>query len=138
MFSQFVSDYWVYFLLPLLVGVCLSVVDLRILIAVLMLVFVAVPFIMLLLYFYYMLTDSMVWSVSEKTITLNSDNSITLEFENPKLHSVQLHADKIIRAFSYKQYTLLQVEENRFRFLVIPDEAFDREGDKTLLINCFS
>lgn len=56
-----------------------------------MVLFVVVPFIMILLYFNYMLTNSMVWSISEKTISLTTDGTLVLEFENPKLRTVTVN-----------------------------------------------
>lgn len=129
-FAQFLSEYWVFFLFPLLIGGCLSVFDVRFLIVVLMMVFLAVPFVVMWLYFYYMLTDSMIWSVSDKVIALADDRSMVLDFDNPKLQPVMIKSEAIKRSLTYKRYTLLQVEPNRFRFLVIPDSAFSSDIEK--------
>lgn len=105
-FSHFFSDNWIFFLFPLLVCGCLSVHDIRILIVSLMVLFVVVPFIMILLYFNYMLTNSMVWSISEKTISLTTDGTLVLEFENPKLRTVTVNKGDVKNPYPQAQNTL--------------------------------
>lgn len=137
-FSQFFADNWIFFLFPILVCACLSVFDVRIIIVALMLLFIVVPFVMILLYSYYILTDSMVWSISDKQVTLADDNSMTLEFENPKLRTVKLVRENVKRVFYAKGYILFQVENVKYRFFVIPEKVFSGNEQRDKLISAFS
>ena len=133
-FSHFFSDNWIFLLFPLLVCGCLSILDIRILIVALMLLFVTVPFIMILVYFNYMLTNSMVWSISEKTISLTNENALVLEFENPKLRTVTVNKGEVRNVLHHKHYFLLQIESAKYRFLAIPKSSFKTDSEKQTLI----
>lgn len=124
-FSHFLADNWIFFLFPILVCACLSVFDVRIIIVALMLLFIVVPFVMILLYSYYILTDSMIWSISDKKVTLTGDETMILEFENSKLHTVKLSKSRVKRVLYHKGYVLFQVENVKYRFFVIPEDVFD-------------
>lgn len=100
-----------------------------------MVLFVVVPFIMILLYFNYMLTNSMVWSISEKTITLTSDGALVLEFENPKLRTVKVNKGEVKKIHTHKRKILLQIESSKYRFLVIPEFCFKSEAEKQTLLS---
>lgn len=103
-----------------------------------MLLFIVVPFVMILLYSYYILTDSMVWSISDKQVTLADDDSMTLEFENPKLRTVKLVRENVKRVFYAKGYILFQVENVKYRFFVIPEKVFCGNEQRDKLISAFS
>ena len=89
-----------------------------------MVLFVVVPFIMILLYFNYMLTNSMVWSISEKTISLTSDGALVLEFENPKLRTVKVNKGEVKKIHTHKRKILLQIES-----------CFKSEAEKQTLLS---
>lgn len=89
-----------------------------------MVLFIAFPMAMALVYFYYMLTKSMVCSVADKTISQSDEGGIILNFANPKIHSLCIEKDVIQRAFSYHGFLLLKIEEGRYRYLAIPEAAF--------------
>lgn len=123
-FSLILADNWVYLVFPLLLCVSLSVLDVRIFIVSLMMILIAVPMAMAIVYFNYMLTKSMVWSVSEKTIVQADDGSLVLNFENPKIHSVSIEKSALIQAFSHHGYMLINAENRRYSYLVLPEAAF--------------
>ncbi|MDO4511130.1 MAG: hypothetical protein Q4B68_04845 [Bacteroidales bacterium] len=128
-FARFFGAYWILFAFPLLVCGCLSVLDIRVFIIALMLVFVVIPLVMFFLYSYYMFTDSMVWSISDKQVTLTPGGHLVLDFENPKLSRVVLKREEIKTVERTKTYVLLQCEDSPYRVLVIPVSAFADEGE---------
>lgn len=89
-----------------------------------MMILIAVPMAMAIVYFNYMLTKSMVWSVSEKTIMQADDGSLVLNFENPKIHSVSIEKSALKQAFSHHDYMLIKAEQRRYSYLVLPEAAF--------------
>ena len=59
----------------------------------------------------------MVWSISEKTISLTSDGTLVLEFENPKLRTVKVNKGEVKKIHTHKRKILLQIESSKYRFL---------------------
>lgn len=100
-----------------------------------MVLFVVVPFIMILLYFNYMLTNSMVWSISEKTISLTHEGALVLEFENPKLRTITVNKGEVKRILTHKRKILLEIESSKYRFLVIPESCFKSDAEKQTLLS---
>lgn len=123
-FSLILADNWVYLAFPLLLCISLSVLDVRIFIVSLMMILIAVPMAMAIVYFNCMLTKSMVWSVSEKTIIQTEDGSLVLNFENPKIHSARVEKNELKKSFSHHGYMLIKAEERRYSYLVLPEAAF--------------
>ncbi|MGM9869191.1 MAG: hypothetical protein ACI30R_06155 [Sodaliphilus sp.] len=133
-FSLFFSDNWIFFLFPLLLCACLSVLDVRVFLAVLMLLMVSMPFVMFLLYSYYMLTDSMVWSVTDKSVKLSDDGKLLMTFENPKIPPVSISKAEVKRVICYKKHVLLQVENRKYRLLIFSEKALGEEFGKTRFV----
>lgn len=76
----------------------------------------------------------MVWSISEKTISLTSDGALVLEFENPKLRTVKVNKGEVKKIHTHKRKILLQIESSKYRFLVIPEFCFKSEAEKQTLL----
>ena len=121
----------------MLLCACLSALDVRLFLAVLMVLMVALPFVMFLLYSYYMLTDSMVWSVSDKSVKLSDNGNLKMAFENHKINAVDIDRADVKRVFCYKKYVLFQVESKKYRLLIFPESAFSDEIEKTRFIQAF-
>lgn len=121
----------------MLLCACLSALDVRLFLAVLMVLMVALPFVMFLLYSYYMLTDSMVWSVSDKSVKLSDNGNLKMAFENHKINAVDIANADVKRVFCYKNYVLFQVESKKYRLLIFPESAFSDEIEKTRFIQAF-
>ena len=121
----------------MLLCACLSALDLRLFLAVLMVLMVALPFVMFLLYSYYMLTDSMVWSVLDKSVKLSDNGNLKIAFENHKINAVDIANADVKRVFCYKNYVLFQVESKKYRLLIFPESAFSDEIEKTRFIQVF-
>ena len=121
----------------MLLCACLSALDVRLFLAVLMVLMVALPFVMFLLYSYYMLTDSMVWSVSDKSVKLSDNGNLKIAFENHKINAVDIAKADVKRVFCYKKYVLFQVESKKYRLLIFPESAFSDEIKKTRFIQAF-
>ncbi len=51
----------------------------------------------------------MVWSISEKTISLTSDGALVLEFENPKLRTVTVNKGEVKKIHTHKRKILFQI-----------------------------
>ena len=88
---MFLADNWLWMLAPVAVCGILAVwVDVRFVIVVMMVLFIVLPMVLALLYFYYGLSPEARWSIMEKTVTLNEEG-ITLDFvdERMKKHVIR-------------------------------------------------
>ena len=77
----------------------------------------------------------MVWSISDKTISLTSDGALVLEFENPKLRTVKVNKGEVKKIHTHKRKILLQIESSKYRFLVIPESCLKSEAEKHTLLS---
>ena len=77
----------------------------------------------------------MVWSISEKTISLTHDGALVLDFENPKLRTITVNKGEVKRILTHKRKILLQIESSKYRFLVIPESCFKSEAEKQALLS---
>lgn len=77
----------------------------------------------------------MVWSISEKTISLTHDGALVLDFENPKLRTITVNKGEVKRILTHKHKILLQIESSKYRFLVIPESCFKSEAEKQTLLS---
>lgn len=77
----------------------------------------------------------MVWSISEKTISLTHEGALVLDFENPKLRTITVNKGEVKRILTHKRKILLQIESSKYRFLVIPESCFKSEAEKQTLLS---
>lgn len=77
----------------------------------------------------------MVWSISEKTISLTHEGALVLDFENPKLRTITVNKGEVKRILTHKRKILLQIESGKYRFLVIPESCFKSEAEKQTLLS---
>lgn len=88
---MFMADNWLWMLAPVAVCGILAVwVDVRFVIVAMMVLFIVLPMVLALLYFYYGLSPEARWSIMEKTVTLNEEG-MTLDFvdERMKKHVIR-------------------------------------------------
>lgn len=88
---MFLADNWLWMLAPVAVCGILAVwVDVRFVIVAMMVLFIVLPMVLALLYFYYGLSPEARWSIMEKTVTLNEEG-MTLDFvdERMKKHVIR-------------------------------------------------
>lgn len=77
--------------MPLAVCAILAIwIDVRFIIVAMMVLFIIMPMVLALLYFYYGFSPEARWSIMEKTVTLD-ENGITLDFtdERMKKHAIR-------------------------------------------------
>ena len=89
--AMFLADNWLWMLAPVAVCGILAVwVDVRFVIVAMMVLFIVLPMVLALLYFYYGLSPEARWSIIEKTVTLNEEG-MTLDFvdERMKKHVIR-------------------------------------------------
>ena len=88
---MFLADYWLWMAMPLAVCAILAIwIDVRFIIVAMMVLFIIMPMVLALLYFYYGFSPEARWSIMEKTVTLD-ENGITLDFtdERMKKHAIR-------------------------------------------------
>ena len=91
LFMMFLADYWLWMAMPLAVCAILAIwIDVRFIIVAMMVLFIIMPMVLALLYFYYGFSPEARWSIMEKTVTLD-ENGITLDFtdERMKKHAIR-------------------------------------------------
>lgn len=119
---------WIFFVLPVLLCACLSVVNVNFFLVALMLLFVVIPMVLSLLYFNYALTPEVRWSVLDKSIDID-DNGLTLHFdaESKIDHDVVIPWNDVTSLIVKKRFLLLGLKVRRYAFLAIPVDAIKKE-----------
>ena len=108
--TMFLADNWLWLVAPVALCAVLAIwIDVRFVIVAMMVLFIALPMVLALLYFYYGLSPEARWSIMEKTATVD-DQGITLSFtdERMKKHVIEKD-DALLLMLSGKRYTCLML-----------------------------
>lgn len=83
--AMFVADNWLWLVLPVALCAVLSIwIDVRFIIVAMMVLFIVLPMVLALLYFYYGLSPEARWSVMDKDMVITRDG-ITLNFADNRM-----------------------------------------------------
>ena len=128
----FLADNWLWMALPLAVcGVLAWWIDVRFIIVALMVLFIVLPMILSLLYFYYGLSPEARWSIMEKTATFN-DEGITLEFTDERMKTHAIDWDDVRYIIEKKDVVMLMLKGSRYRCLMFPASVVDPDVAQAL------
>lgn len=122
--KSYFSDNWIYFVLPILMCFSLGAINVNFIIVALMLLFVAAPMVLNLIYFYYMLTVEASWSVTDKVISVDKDGNLTLSFANENRLSKTIKREEIAGVTGDADSVILLFAIRKYTFLVIPYSHF--------------
>ena len=122
---MFLADNWLWMCLPVAVCAVLAVwIDVRFVIVALMTLFVALPMVLALLYFYYGFSPLARWSIMEKKAAIN-DQGITLTFTDERMKTHVIPVDDVRHIIEKEDVWMLMIKGNRYKCLMMPTSAID-------------
>ena len=122
---MFLADNWLWMCLPVAVCAVLAVwIDVRFVIVALMTLFVALPMVLALLYFYYGFSPLARWSIMEKKAAID-DQGITLTFTNERMKTHVINRDDVRHIIEKEDVWMLMIKGNRYNCLMLPTSAID-------------
>ena len=118
---MFLADNWLWMLAPVAVCGILAVwVDVRFVIVAMMVLFLVLPMVLALLYFYYGLSPEARWSIMEKTVTLNEEG-MTLDFVDERMKKHVIRWDDVRYIIEKDDVvTLMLAGGRRYTCLMLP------------------
>ena len=123
-FRGYFARYWWLYALPLSILIILTFYNINFLYTILMLCFIVFPMALIMVYFWYLLTEEIRWSILEKEMTVN-DSGIMLTFES---FTKELCWKEFSGYSTTDKYLLLKLKVRPFTYFVIPFTVFvDKE-----------
>ena len=123
-FRGYFARYWWLYALPLSILIILTFYNINFLYTILILCFIVYPMALIMVYFWYLLTGEIRWSILEKEMAI-SDSGIMLTFEG---FTKELQWDEFSGFTTTGKYLLLKFKVRRFTYFVIPFDVFaDKE-----------
>ena len=117
---MFLADNWLWMVAPVALCAVLAVwIDVRFVIVALMVLFVALPMILSLLYFYYGFSPEARWSIMEKTAVLDSEG-ITLNFADERMKTHVIPWGDVRAIIDKDDALLLMLKCKRYTCLMFP------------------
>ena len=118
--TMFLADYWLWMVLPIAVCAVLAIwVDVRFVIVAMMILFIVLPMVLALLYFYYGLSPEARWSIMDKTVTID-DDSISLEFSDERMKKDAIGWDDVRYIIEKDDVVMLMLKGRRYTCLMLP------------------
>ena len=117
----FIADYWLWLVLPVALCAILALwVDVRFVIVAMMVLFIILPMVLALLYFYYGLSPEARWSIMDKIVTLD-DRGITLDFTDERMKKHVIRWDDVHGIIEKDDAVMLMLTGGRrFTCLMLP------------------
>lgn len=119
-FRGYFARYWWLYALPLSILIILTFYNINFLYTILILCFIVYPMALIMVYFWYLLTGEIRWSILEKEMTV-SDLGMILTFKN---FTKELQWDEFSGFSTTGKYLLLKFKVRRFTYFVIPFAVF--------------
>ena len=118
--TLFLADNWLWMVAPVAVCAVLAVwIDVRFVIVALMVLFVVLPMILSLLYFYYGFSPEARWSIMEKTADV-SPQDITLNFADERMKKHAIRWDDVRYIIEKDDVVMLMLKGKRYTCLMFP------------------
>lgn len=123
--GMFLTDYWLWMVLPVAVCAILAIwVDVRFVIVAMMVLFIVLPMVLALLYFYYGLSPEARWSIMDKTATID-DKGITLDFSHERMKKHAIGWDDVRYIIEKEDVVMLMLKGRRYTCLMLPASVID-------------
>lgn len=131
--SLFLADNWLWMVLPVAVCAMLALwVDVRFVIVAMMVLFIILPMVLALLYFYYGLSPEARWSIMEKSLTIGSDG-LELAFTDERMKKHVIHADDVRNIINKEDVVILMLMGGRrYTCFMIPASVVDPDVAQAL------
>lgn len=118
--TMFLADNWSWLVLPVaLCGVLAVWIDVRFVIVALMVLFIVLPMILALLFFYYGLSPEARWSIMEKTLTLRDDGLI-MDFTDDRMKKHVIQWGDVQHIIEKDDVVALMLKGKRYALLLLP------------------
>ncbi len=119
--ALFIADNWFWMALPVAVCAVLAFwIDVRFVIVALMVLFIVLPMVLALIYFYYGLSPEARWSVMEKSLVVD-DATITLSFIDERMKKHVIRWDDVHDIIEKDDALLLMLSGGRrYTCLMLP------------------
>ena len=122
---MFLADNWLWLVLPVAVCAVLAIwVDVRFVIVAMMVLFIVLPMVLALLYFYYGLSQEARWSIMDKAVTID-DNAITLSFTDERMKTHVIPRDNVRHIIEKDDVVMLMLDGKRYTCLMLPASVVD-------------
>ena len=128
---MFLADNWLWMVAPVALCAVLAVwIDVRFVIVALMVLFVILPMILALLYFYYGFSPEARWSIMEKTTILDAAG-ITLNFIDERMKTHVIPWSDVRAIIEKDDALLLMLKGRRYTCLMFPASVVDPDVAQT-------
>ena len=129
---MFLADNWLWMVLPIaLCGVLAVFVDVRFVIVALMVLFVVLPMILALLYFYYGLSPEARWSIMEKNAVIDNEG-ISLFFADERMKTHAITKDDVRNIIENDDVLMLMLKGKRYTCFMLPTSAINPDVAQAL------
>jgi len=117
---MFLADNWLWMVLPIAICAILAFfVDVRFIIVAMMILFIVMPMVLALLYFYYGFSPEARWSIMEKTLTIGNEG-ITLTFTDERMKKHAIGWDDVLHIIEKDNVLLFLLKGKRYTCLMLP------------------
>ena len=122
---MFLADNWLWLVMPVAVCAMLAIwVDVRFAIVAMTVLFIVLPMVLALLYFYYGLSQEARWSIMDKSVTID-DEGITLEFTDERMKTHVIPRDNVRHIIEKDDVVMLMLDGKRYTCLMLPASVVD-------------
>ena len=130
--ALFLADNWLWMVAPVALCAVLAVwIDVRFVIVALMVLFIVLPMILSLLYFYYGFSPEARWSIMEKAADVGPEG-ITLTFTDPRMKKHAIRWDDVRHIIEKDDALLLMLKGRRYTCLMFPASVIDPDVAQAL------
>ena len=131
--AMFLADNWLWMVLPLAVCAVLAIwVDVRFIIVALMVLFIVLPMVLALLYFYYGFSPEAQWSIKEKRVDI-SDDGLTLTFIDERMKKHVIPWDNVRYIIEKDDVWMLMLSSGRrYTCLMLPSSTVNPDVAEAL------
>ena len=130
--AMFMADNWLWMAAPIALCAMLAIwIDVRFVIVAMMVLFIVLPMVLALLYFYYGLSPEAQWSIMEKTAVLD-DQGITLSFTDERMKTHVIGWDDVRDIIEKDDALLLMLSDKRYTCLMLPASVVDPDVTQAL------
>ena len=131
--AMLLADNWLWLVLPVAVCAVMAIwIDVRFVIVAMMILFIIMPMVLALLYFYYGLSPEARWSIMEKSLTIGSDG-LELAFTDERMKKHVIHADDVRNIINKEDVVILMLKGGRrYTCFMIPASVVDPDVAQAL------
>ena len=130
--AMFLADNWLWMVAPVAICALLAVwIDVRFVIVAMMVLFIILPMVLALLFFYYGLSPEARWSIMEKTMKIDS-TGMTLSFLDERMKTHVINWDDVRDIIEKKNVLLLMLKGRRYTCLMLPASVVNPDVTQAL------